>query len=109
MPSKVDKYRLAPSQDRRRKLTEEQRRQIADHYATGGYSLNTLARLYDVSKKTVLLIVNPRSAERAKQYHAEHWSDFKETKEQHAASVRRTRQYKKELLLKGELKGGSHV
>ena len=58
---KVDKMKLAPEQDRRRKLTDEQKEQIKDLYKTGEYSLNQLAQEYGVSKKLILLIVNPES------------------------------------------------
>lgn len=66
--------------------------------------MNGLAKKYNVGKKTILLIVNKESAERAKQYRKEHWMDFKSTKEEHREAIRKTRHYKQELYLKGELK-----
>ena len=59
MPSKSETIRLPPEYDRRRRLTDEQKDEIKHKYSTGLYSLNNLAKEYSVSKKTVLLIVNP--------------------------------------------------
>lgn len=64
MPEKVDKMKLSQEQDRRVKLTTEQKEEIKKKYAKGGYSLNSLAQEYNVSKKTILLIVNPSSKEK---------------------------------------------
>ena len=104
MPYKSEKIKLAETQDRRRKLTSEQRKEIKDLYGTGCYSLNGLAKQFGVSKKTILLIVNEESAKKAQQYRKEHWSEWKGTKEEHREAIKKTRHYKQELYLKGELK-----
>ena len=104
MPYKSEKIKLPKELDRRRKLTDEQREEIKDLYGTGCYSLNGLAKRFNVSKKTILLIVNDESREKAKQYRKNHWRDFQETKEEHRESIKKTRQYKQELYLKGKLK-----
>ena len=91
-------------QDRRKRLTDEQRKEIEELYATGFYSLNDLAKKYNVSKKTILLIVNSDSAEKAKQYRKEYWNQWQSTKEEHREAIKKTRRYKHELYLKGELK-----
>jgi predicted DNA-binding protein YlxM (UPF0122 family) len=103
MPYKSEKIRLNEVQDRRKRLTTEQRKEIEELYATGCYSLNDLAKQYDVSKKTILLIVNKESAEKAKQYRKEHWREWQRKGEEHAEAIRNTRRYKQELYLKGEL------
>lgn len=102
----VDKIKLSETQDRRRKLTNKQKKEIKDLYGTGKFSLNQLSRQYEVSKKSILLIVNPESKAKNDKYIKEHWQDFKQTTEEHTNAVRKTREYKKELLLKGELKKG---
>ena len=79
MPYKSEKIKLQGMQDRRKKLTDEQREEIKELYGTGGYSLNGLAKMFGCSKKTVLLIVNENSAERAKQYRKEHWREWQRT------------------------------
>ena len=104
MPYKSEKIKLSETQDRRKKLTEEQRKEIRELYSTGLYSLNGLAKKYDVSKKTILLIVNEESAERAKQYRKDHWKEWQRVGEEHNEAIKKTRKYKQELYLKGELK-----
>ena len=106
MPYKSEKIKLNETQDRRRKLTAEQRKEIEELYETGLYSLNDLAKKYNVSKKTILLIVNKDSAEKAKQYRKEHWKDFQQTKEEHRKSMMKTRKYKHSLYKEGKLKEG---
>lgn len=104
MPYKSEKIKLQGLQDRRKRLTDEQRSEIKKLYGTGFYSLNDLAKKFNVSKKTVLLIVNSESAEKAKQYRKEHWKDWQRTGEEHNKAIMNTRKYKQSLMLKGELK-----
>lgn len=104
MPYKSEKIKLQGLQDRRKRLTDEQRHEIKALYGTGHYSLNDLAKKFCVSKKTVLLIVNKDSEEKAKQYRKEHWKEWQGTKEEHREAIKKTRKYKHSLMLKGELK-----
>lgn len=104
MPYKSEKMKLHGLQDRRKRLTDEQRKEIKKLYGTGFYSLNDLAKQFNVSKKTILLIVNENSAEKAKQYRKEHWKEWQGTKEEHREAIKKTRKYKHSLMLKGELK-----
>lgn len=104
MPYKSEKIKLKGLQDRRKRLTEEQRKQIKELYGTGLYSLNDLAKKYSVSKKTILLIVNKDSAEKAKQYRKEHWKDWQRKGEEHNKAIANTRKYKQELYKSGKLK-----
>lgn len=104
MPYKSEKIKLSEKQDRRIKLTNEQREEIKKLYNTGFYSLNNLAKKFDCSKKTVLLIVNEESALKAKQYRKEHWKEWQRKGEEHNEAIKNTRRYKQSLYLKGELK-----
>lgn len=104
MPYKSEKIKLSETQDRRKKLTDKQREEIRDLYGTGCYSLNGLAKIFEVSKKTILLIVNEESAEKAKQYKKEHWKEWQPTKEEHNEAIKKTRKYKQELYKEGKLK-----
>lgn len=104
MPYKSEKIPLKGLQDRRKRLTDEQREKIRELYGTGFYSLNGLAQEYGVSKKTILLIVNDESANRAKQYRKDHWKDWQRKGEEHNKAIANTRRYKQELYVKGELK-----
>lgn len=104
MPYKSEKIKLKGLQDRRKRLTDEQRKEIGELYGTGYYSLNDLAKQFGVSKKTILLIVNEESAERAKQYRKEHWREWQRKGEEHNKSIMNTRRYKNELYKSGKLK-----
>lgn len=104
MPYKSGKMRLSESQDRRKKLTVEQKTEIASLYETGLFSLNQLARQFEVSKKTILLIVNPESASKAKQYRKENWKQWQRTGEEWNAIQREHRAYKQKLYKDGKLK-----
>lgn len=104
MPYKSEKIKLKGLQDRRKRLTDEQRIEIRKLYETEFYSLNDLAKRFNVSKKTILLIVNKDSAEKAKQYRKEHWKDWQRKGEEHNQAIKSTRKYKHSLMLKGELK-----
>lgn len=104
MPYKSEKIKLSEKQDRRRRLTSDQKIEIEELYGTGNFSLNDLAKRFNVSKKTILLIVNKESAEKAKQYGKEHWKEFQHTGEERNEAVRNYRRYKNELYKTGELK-----
>lgn len=104
MPYKSEKIKLKGLQDRRKRLTDEQREEIKKLYGTGCYSLNGLAKKFDVSKKTILLIVNEESAEKARQYRKEHWKEWQRTGEEWNEVVRNHRRYKQELYKEGKLK-----
>ena len=104
MPYKSEKIRLSPSQDRRRKLTDEQKQQIKELYATGLYSQRALAREFNVNRSTIAIIVNPERAKAVSERRKEHANDYKYDKETWAKVKREHRHYKQSLYLKGELK-----
>jgi predicted DNA-binding protein YlxM (UPF0122 family) len=104
MPYKSDKIKLKGLQDRRKKLTDEQKEEIKELYGTGCYSLNGLAKQFNVSKKSILLIVNKESAERAKQYRKDNWREWQRKGEAHNKAIDNTRKYKQQLYKSGELK-----
>lgn len=101
MPEKVDKINLPENLDRRRKLTDAQKDEIRHKYETGFYSLNGLAKEYEVSKKTILLIVNPDSKRKSDDRIKEHWKDYQPSKQERARIMREHRNYKKQLLKSG--------
>ena len=103
MPYKSEKIRLSETQDRRRKLTEEQKEEIRQLYADGKGSWKALADRFHVSKATIGEIVNAEFAERRQQYRKEHWREHVD-REKLTHAVRNLRRYKQELYLKGELK-----
>ena len=104
MPYKSEKIKLNELQDRRKRLTTEQRDKIRELYGTGFYSLNGLAKEFHVSKKTILLIVNEESAGKAKQYRKDHWKEWQRKGEEHNEAIKKTRRYKHSLYKEGKLK-----
>ena len=98
MPYRVEKIKLPPELDRRRKLSDEQKDEIKHKYGTGFYSLNGLAKEYGVSKKTILLIVNPESKRKNDEWIKDHWRDYLPSKEERNAIVREHRAYKHKVL-----------
>jgi DNA invertase Pin-like site-specific DNA recombinase len=103
MPYKSEKIKLSPTQDRRRKLTDEQKEEIKRLYATGLIGQRPLAKQFGVSRSLIQIIVNPEIAEKKKQRIKEHWRDYRPSKEKWAETMREYRHYKQELYLKGEL------
>ena len=104
MPYKSEKIKLDPSQDRRRKLTEEQKEEIRKIYATGTCGMRPLAKQFGVSRSLIQIIVNKNRAESVKQRTKEHWRDYRPPKDEWAATIREHRRYKQVLYIKGELK-----
>lgn len=104
MPYKCEKFKLSETQDRRKKLTKSQKHEIKTLYDTGNFSMNQLAKQFEVSKKTILLIVNPESAAKAKEYRKENWKQWQRTGEERNKAVREYRQYKNQLYKDGKLK-----
>lgn len=106
MPYKSEKIKLSETQDRRRKLTDKQREEIRNKYATGLYSQRTLAKEYNVSRRLITFILDDEKQKRNAELLKERKLDgrYKPTKEEWAKTVREHRRYKQELYLKGELK-----
>ena len=95
--------KLVGLQDRRRKLTDEQKAEII-RLRDEGWSLMKLAKEFEVSKKLILLIVNPESKAKNDKYIKDNWREFQQTKEKRTEAVKKTRHHRQELFLKGELK-----
>lgn len=104
MPSEWDYIRLSETQDRRVKLTTKAKREISQKYQSGEYSLRGLAKEYNVSHKTILLIVNAEAKSKNDEYIKTHWMNYKPDRETRTESIRKTRTYKRKLFEKGELK-----
>lgn len=103
MPYKIEKIKLPEHLDRRRKLSQEQKQDIYNLYHNVGlYSLNDLAKIYNVSKKTILSIVNKESKLKNDINIKNNYKKYYD-KEKHNLAVKNTRKYKNELLKKGEI------
>lgn len=103
MPYIAESIKLPPEYDRRRKLTDEQKDEIQHKYSTKLYSLRSLAEEYKVSKKSILLIVNPVSKAKNDARIKEHWRDYVPSKEKSAAIKREHRHYKHQLHKEGKI------
>ena len=103
MPYKSESIKLPQEYDRRRKLMDEQKEIIKHKYSTGLYSLNNLAKEYKVSKKTILLIVNPESKRKNDERLKEHWRDYQLTKEERNKIANEHRRYKQKLFREGKI------
>lgn len=103
MPYKSERIKLPESLDRRVKLTTETKDVIRHKYKTGAYSMQALANEYKVSKKTILLIVNPESKRKNDERMKEHWKDYAKTKEERNQIANEHRHYKHQLYLDGKI------
>ena len=99
----VNHIKLVGLQDRRRKLTDEQKTEII-RLRDEGLSLRKLAKEFGVSPQSILLIVNPESKAKNDKYTKDHWREFQQTREYRTEAVKKTRHHRQELFLKGELK-----
>ena len=106
MPYKSEKIKLDPSQDRRRKLTDEQKREIKQIYESGVCGTRPLAQQFGVSRRTIQFIVDEGKKQRCAEQFKQRRKDgrYKPTKEEWAETIREHRRYKQNLYLKGELK-----
>lgn len=104
MPYKSEKIKLPGLLDRRRKLEDRKKEEIKKKYSTGFYSLMGLAREYNVSKKTILLIVNPETKRKNDDRIKKHWVDYQQKGEEWNKVMREHRAYKQKLYKDGKLK-----
>ncbi len=92
------------SLDRRRKLSEQEKKDITAEYKAGKTSYNKLARQYGVSKRLIIFTVNPeKRLENYKKRVERGGSQQYYEKDSHNLSVKRLRQYKQKLYLEGKL------
>ena len=103
MAHKIDKMKLSDTQDRRRKLTDEEREEIKERYILGGETYRTLAAEFGVTHSMIGILVNPKRAAQVKQRISDNWRANYD-KDEHRKSMRKTRKYKQELNQDGKLK-----
>lgn len=103
MPYKSEKLKLQGTQDRRRKLTDDDIAEIKRLYVPNVFGTQKIANMFGVSKKTIQLIVSPQIRETTYQYNKEHWREHQRKGEEWNEIIREHRRYKQKLYLKGEL------
>lgn len=102
MPFKSEKIKLSYYQDRRIKLSEEDKNEIKEHY--GIFSQRQLASLYGVSRRTIQFIGDPqKQIENLKRREERGGSKQYYDKNKNTNCVRNWRRYKQNLYLNGEL------
>lgn len=104
MPHVAERIKLPQQYDRRRKLLDSQKAEIVEKYSTDLYSLQNLADEYGVSKKTILLTVNPESKKKDHENRKKKWRDYQQTGEQRNKTMRDHRHYKQKLFEDGKIK-----
>ena len=104
MPFKSVKIKLSEVQDRRVKLTKEEKSEICLLRYTENLSQRELARMFNVSRRTIQFVLNPASLEENKKRRAERggWMQYYDCKK-HRLSMKNHRRYKQDLLNRGEL------
>lgn len=105
MPYKFEKVPINnPKHDKRFKLTDEDRANIREEYATGMTSQRNLAQKYGVSRRLIQFILNPEKQKVAKQQFAARQKEGRYyDKEKHKVYVQKHRKHKKDLYNKGLL------
>lgn len=105
MPYKAEKAgHIKPEDDRRVKLTDEQREEIRELYKSPDYSQRRLAGMFGVSRRLITFILDPEKQERQKELFAERQKDGRYyDKDKHAASIREHRHHKNKLYQEGKL------
>ena len=92
-------------QDRRRKLTDEQRAAILKLHDEQGLGCRTIAKMFGVSRSLVRIICVPGVAERMKKRMSENWRKYREQrgKSENARIMRKFRNRKYGCFMRGEL------
>ena len=75
MPYKSEKIKLPKEHDRRIKLTDEQREEIREKYATGLYSQRALAREYGVSRRLISFVLDDEKYQKCREQFKERKAD----------------------------------
>lgn len=93
------KIPLPKNKDRRRKLSDSQREEIKDKYATGNYSIHSLAKEYNVSRRLIQFTLFPERLERAKEIYKKNSAGGRYyNKEKNTIRKRNYRRYKQQVL-----------
>lgn len=102
MPYKSEHVKLPPEYDRRRKLMDDDKIKIIELYQKG-ISQRELARRFNVSRRLIGLIIDPKKAEAMKQHVKNNWKKYaaSRSKEERNEARRNWSHYKHDLYVKG--------
>lgn len=103
--AKAQKVPYVGLQDRRRKITDEQRAAILKLHDEQGLGCRTIAKMFGVSRSLVRIICIPEVAERTKKRMSENWRKYREQrgKSENARIMRKFRNRKYKCFMRGEL------
>lgn len=105
MPYISEKIPLPPQYDRRRKLTEDDKFEIVRLRKEHNLSQRTLARMFGVSRRLIIFIIDTERHERAKAQFKERRKDGRYyDRETHRKAIKNLREYKHKLYLDGKIK-----
>lgn len=100
MPYKHTRYKIPRELNKNVKLSLNDREEIRKAYATGNTSQRKLAKAFGVSRRLIMFILNPEAEKRAKEIrNSKNYYD----KDKHKHYMRKHRENKQKLYLKGEL------
>ena len=103
MPSKLDKVNVGRENDKRIKLTQEQKEEIRNKYNNGNISQRALSKEYNVSRRLIGTILDEDKFNKLKEYSRQYSKEHKQEKEKRNQYMRTHRNYKKELLKNGKI------
>lgn len=102
----TQKLKMKKENDKRIKLTNENKQEIRKMYETGMYSQRQLASMFNVSRRSIQFAINPDNYRRNLDLLIERRKDGRYyDKEKHTEYVREYRKRKKKLYEEGELIG----
>lgn len=100
MPYKSEKIKIKDTEfDRRRKLSEDDKKRILELRETDGLSQRKLASMFGVSRRLIQYILDPVKLQRSKELH----KPYIYTKEEWAETMRNHRRYKQQLYIEGKI------
>jgi len=104
MAARLESIPVPVTCDRRVKLTQEQKDAIRDIRANSSTSLRELARMFGVDKRMIGFICDPTKLEENKARRAERGGSMAYyTTEKNTSTMRRHREYKKQLVGEGKI------
>lgn len=105
MPFKSEAIKLPKQYDRRVKLSDEQREEIRDKYASGLYSQRALASEYQVSRRLIAFILYPERYAKSKEQFKVRRQDgrYKPDRDKWRKTMKEHRAYKQKLFTSGKI------
>lgn len=100
---RIQKIKIAGSEfDRRKKITYEQKAEIIKKWQNG-QSKHSLSREYNISRKMITILTDPKRAEHFRQYANQYCKEHRAIKEERAKIQAEHRRYKKKLFIDGKI------